>query len=211
MSNRKLKARDKRTLKNTRDGLVERNIVTGEDVRITEREAEQNLRGIKPQDDIRVSKATPTTPQSVKSSHKRQQRQYQQNHKSEPDKTVMETPNTAETSAVQTQQSEVAVPLIHADIDDVRYDEHNPQTQSGTERVFYPTPKSKPPPKRKRQYENLAEQKTAQPEQGVQTVAHTERPASEPEVESSPLRQHAPSKLNTEAPQSALQTEPDST
>jgi hypothetical protein len=89
MSNRKLKARDKRMLKNTRDGLVERNIVTGEDVKVTEREAEQDLRGIKPQDEIRLLK---TAPQSVTSNHKRQQRHYQQSHKPESDKVVQEKP-----------------------------------------------------------------------------------------------------------------------
>jgi hypothetical protein len=44
----KLKARDKVTLKNTRDGLVEHNAVTGEDVRVGSREADFDLRGEAP-------------------------------------------------------------------------------------------------------------------------------------------------------------------
>ena len=44
MSRRNIKARDKLTLKNTRNGLLEHNKVTGEDLRLSKREAELNLR-----------------------------------------------------------------------------------------------------------------------------------------------------------------------
>lgn len=42
---KKIKARDRITIKNTRDGLIERNAVTGEDKRISKREAGFDLRG----------------------------------------------------------------------------------------------------------------------------------------------------------------------
>ena len=48
MSRDKYKARGKVTLKNSRDGLVEHNAATGEDTRISKREAEFDLRGETP-------------------------------------------------------------------------------------------------------------------------------------------------------------------
>ena len=49
MSRHKAKARDRTTLKNTRDGLVERNETTGEDTRLSKREADLDLRGGTPE------------------------------------------------------------------------------------------------------------------------------------------------------------------
>ena len=51
MSRQKFKARDRITQKMTRDGLVERNESTGEDNRISKRDADFDLRGIKPEHD----------------------------------------------------------------------------------------------------------------------------------------------------------------
>ena len=45
MSGKNLRAKDKRVNKMTRDGLVERNAATGEDIRVTKREAELDLGG----------------------------------------------------------------------------------------------------------------------------------------------------------------------
>jgi murein DD-endopeptidase MepM/ murein hydrolase activator NlpD len=48
MNRRELKARDKTVVKSTRDGLVERNMATGEDNRVSKREASIDLRTEKP-------------------------------------------------------------------------------------------------------------------------------------------------------------------
>ena len=50
MSRKKLKARDKQTRKMTKDGLIERNVTTGEDTLISSREADIDLRGYRQQD-----------------------------------------------------------------------------------------------------------------------------------------------------------------
>ena len=45
MSRKKLRARDKVTLKNSRDGAIERNLASGEDIRVGKRTADFDLRG----------------------------------------------------------------------------------------------------------------------------------------------------------------------
>jgi len=45
VSRRKVKARDRTTLKNTRDGIVERNVTTGEDTQVSKRDDVFDLRG----------------------------------------------------------------------------------------------------------------------------------------------------------------------
>jgi murein DD-endopeptidase MepM/ murein hydrolase activator NlpD len=204
MSGAGRKARDKVTLKNTRDGLVERNAATGEDAKVTKREAELDLRGVKPEDKTRLSQAgnLQSAMPRPKAQHKRQQRQYQQ-HK--PDNA--EAPQKAGTPAVyrQPQNGSTSIPPSAAvsESDDARATEA-PQSppRSPAERVSQRPPKSKPPPNRKKQYRpNSPAQTAIASAPGIAADASKSEPASG----HAPLRREMPTALSEDTPHSALQ------
>jgi hypothetical protein len=179
MSKHKLQTRDKQTLKNTRDGLVERNIVTGEDVKVTVREAEQNLQTIKPQDDLRFSKAVP----SAHTNNNHQHRQFQRVNESLQNHAVVDDQNTP---TIQAQPTDAIIPAVNVESKEIRSDDHNLQMQSDTDRVFYPSPKSKSPQMSKRHYVNFDAHRNTHTQHGE---THSEYVEPQPEQEKSQLEQ----------------------
>jgi murein DD-endopeptidase MepM/ murein hydrolase activator NlpD len=208
MSRHRLKARDKRTLKNSRDGLVERNLLSGEDAKATDREAEQDLRGVKPEQ-ARFSQVGKSSKSVTQPSHKHnQQRHYRQQRSETADNTQKSVESAriapqADTGA-STQPKSVIVPSDESRTDD------NPQTrpQENTERILRRPPKSKPPPNRKKQYRLNSERKAAKPVT-PQSPQETRKSAAEPYSGDMPQASETPQGLQ-DTPKSALRTDSES-
>ena len=162
MSRRKLKGRDKVALKNSRDGAVERNLTSGEDVRISKRETELDLRGGKPSEQENLNFS-----QVGKSSTPKRKQTYRHNRAEtvEPmrEQAVQNTPKPdAPQTAQQSGNTAQAQPKFMVE-DEARADEAAQSAQSGElERVLQQSPraKSKPPPNRQKQYQYQAERRT---------------------------------------------------
>jgi murein DD-endopeptidase MepM/ murein hydrolase activator NlpD len=185
MSRRKpLKGRDKLALKNTRDGVIERNAATGDETKVGKREAELDLRGVKQSDKTDFSQVGKSSTQG-----KNRKQVYRHNKADNGAAEATAKPQIATGTGDAPQQPELAV------ADDVRTDELQKSPQSVKNSSVLPqiTPsvKSKPPPNRKSQYQQHLEPQADAP---TSTVA-----------DNAPL-QHEPSpKLNADEPQSPLQ------
>lgn len=168
---KKMKARDRITMKNTRDGLVERNAATGEDIRISKRETDFDLRGEKPERET-LSQVGNSSGKGTKrkqtyqrgktdSSHEAKQMgiyeaeqptalQFTENQKAKAEHTANITPDTADTPQ-------------HATLSD---DGRVPQKPSSA--------KSKPPPSKMQQYRQTIEKQTVK--QGSSAAAPQNEP-----------------------------------
>jgi murein DD-endopeptidase MepM/ murein hydrolase activator NlpD len=234
MSRRKnLKARDKITLKNTRDGLIERNATTGEDIRISKRETDFDLRGEKPMNE--------TYSQLGNSSGKGSKRKQVYRHGKtdsapETGQSVTreaEKPTALRFAETQTAQAEATKSEYPADTtpdNASAADTKQPAPVPDGRRLPQkpPSAKSKPPPAKKRRYQHFTGQQTGKPDATAAPKSEYTpvRAANEPKstqhsdggasVQSEPTQPQKPtdgkrdSRLNAE-PNSRLKFTPDET
>jgi murein DD-endopeptidase MepM/ murein hydrolase activator NlpD len=168
---KKMKARDRITLKNTRDGLVERNAATGEDKRISKREIDFDLRGETPERE--------TYSQLGNSSSKRAKRKQSYRHGKadsapEPKQSVIHETGQptalqfAEAQTAQTIQAETAVSVQSAEAMPENAHAAAPQSAPVPDRGHIPqkppSAKSKPPPAKKRRYQQPPDRQTSKPD-----------------------------------------------
>ncbi|GHV08309.1 peptidase M24 [Clostridia bacterium] len=193
MSKRKLKGRDKLALKNTRDGAVERNAATGDEVRVSKRDTELDLRGGKQSDKTNFSQVGKS---SAKSKNRKQV--YRHNRAESADveqkSSIQETPADNAVQSAPKPNDNAAVQSQAVIADDTHADEmQHPAQSTETGRVPYrpPSAKSKPPPNRRPQYCQNAERQ-----------ADAVTPTT---TDNKPLKHEAPSKLNVDEP--AAQTQ----
>jgi murein DD-endopeptidase MepM/ murein hydrolase activator NlpD len=209
MSKHKHKARGKVTQKLTRDGLVERNAVTGEQERISKRSSDFDIRGDKSAD--RALSQVGTKPDGKQSARQRnravyknaeQQRQLQDGQSADTAEVKQDAPHkSVAVENVNTDNSAVA------DNDRADYGEHSPLRQEQNTPLRPPSVRSKSPPgKEQRYYQQFAEPQSdgqspvsaAKPQPRKSVTDFTDAPA-EP----------TPSKLQTER-ESKFQTDGDS-
>jgi len=168
MSRRKVKARDRTTLKNTRDGIVERNTTTGEDTQVSKRDDVFDLRGETRERETfsQVGKSEQAqTPQEQNAKRRQtyrhsqaeaaQESERQQGFSNEPDKrsTLHQTDN--QPIQNDSTQSDV-VDYGTENAPNVQAAQPAPLANNGRVSSAPPTAKSKPPPvipsKRHKQY-----------------------------------------------------------
>ena len=213
MSRRKVKARNRVALKNTRDGLVEHNTATGEETVISKREADFDLRGEPTEQETfsQVGKSPETQkPQTPDQPNATKRKQTYRHSKTE------SSPDT-KTDAATSEQSDISqstdAPLDNTPADTAK---PTPSSDGGREPSESPTT-TKSKPERQKQYAEHQPGKTESTDApATDTPADTpvnERNQYEPVADTAEETQPdsaAATKLQEDRPDSKLNTEPDS-
>ncbi|GHU36140.1 hypothetical protein FACS1894105_06010 [Clostridia bacterium] len=190
MSRKRLKARDKVTLKNSRDGAVERNLTSGEDTRISKRTVDYDLRGGAERDSFsQVGK-------SGKANRKHKQRRP---HAAENVAAAKAEPQIVSATSDTPKQPEAAAvsPIRIADErrEVIQDDITRPAADHSVAKTILTNGKSKPPKQSRQRYAPVEDNAVDPPEPAPQSALKQEESALQHDKAESPLKSEPSSEL----------------